>query len=113
MEVKKIDKTRNIITIGNKFISLDCNYWESDFDNAKEISKLFAYGVEDICISYEKKYCVSRIGICEYEITTCVVDVIDKIVKLFDLSIELDSYFPGDISVDDFVSFKVMRLDVI
>lgn len=57
MEIIKIDRDQNIVTIGNKKIQLDCNFWEFDFDNKKEVRKLYAFLSTDICISYKKILC--------------------------------------------------------
>ena len=113
MKIKKIDRSQNIITIGNEVIQLDCNYWDIDFDEQKDVIKLFEYGVKNIRVSNDKSYCSNKIGLLEYDVIACVVDIERKIVRLFDLFIELDSYFPYDVSINDYVCFKVMRFDVI
>lgn len=61
---------------------------------------------EDICFSIKKD------SYYAYEINAKIVDLATKKVSLGDIYIFLDSEFPGDLKLGDYVNFNVLRLDI-
>ena len=85
----------------------------SDFLNRK-ISFLSGYGVEHICMAEERMCHVAKLKeYFAYSITGYVESVSNQIIMLGNIKIQLDYPLPGGILRGDYVTFSVVRLDVV
>lgn len=117
MEIKKVEKDKYSseaeIVLENDKVSFKCFCPNINEIKDKSIVKLHAFLIKDIKKSMTTNFMLKKICNSYYGYEICGLLKGKKIIKFFDLDINLDEDVPGDIEIGDFLTFVVTRLDIL
>ena len=78
------------------------------------VSGIYGFMCTEIVKSTDQHYCVKKLSqYYAYSLTAKVVSKHDRVIRIGDLIIHLDSEIPHDVAEGDYISFRVQRLDVL